>query len=145
VRVIETTTFAQGYSALSMINSECETVEEQIECMTEYLDYVTTGSVTFATRDACIDGVEVKKDEWIGLENERILVCGEDKIETAFALIDAIEDIDDKQVITVFCGADLTADERARFESELERRYPMMESGFIDGGQKVYSLIFALE
>ncbi|MBQ3574029.1 MAG: DAK2 domain-containing protein, partial [Clostridia bacterium] len=44
VRVIETTTFAEGYSALSMINSECETIDEQIECMTEYLDYVTTAS-----------------------------------------------------------------------------------------------------
>ncbi len=145
VRVIETTTFAEGYSALSMINSECETVDEQIECMTEYLDSVTTASITFATRDACIDGVEIKKDNWIGLEGEKILVAREDKLEAAFALIESIEDIEDKQVITVFCGADLTADERARFEEELERRYPLLEIGFIDGGQKVYSLIMALE
>ena len=145
VRVIETTTFAEGYSALSMINSECETVDEQIECMTEYLDGVTTGSITIATRDACIDGVEVKKDNWIGLEGEKILVAREDKLEAAFALIESIEDIDDKQVITVFCGEDLTAEERLLFETELEKRYPMLETGFIDGGQKVYSLIFALE
>ena len=79
------------------------------------------------------------------LENERILVAGDDKIETAFALIEAVEDSYDKQVITVFCGEDLTEEEREKFESGLERRYPMMEIGFIDGGQKVYSLIFALE
>ena len=145
VRVIETTSFAEGYSALSMMNSECETVEEQIECMTEYLDSVTTVSVTTATRDACIDGVEIVQGDWIGLEGEKIRVSEKDKIGAAFRLLEAIEDMDDKQVATVFCGADLSADERERFEAELERRYPMLETGFIDGGQKVYSLIIALE
>lgn len=145
VRVIETTTFAEGYSALSMISSDCETVDEQISCMTEYLDSVTTGSVTVATRDACIDGVEIKQGDFIGLEGEKIRTARTDKIEAAFALLEEIEELDEKQVITVFCGEDLTQAERERFESELSRRYPMLEAGFIDGGQKVYSLIFALE
>lgn len=145
VRVIETMSFAEGYSALSMMTADSCTVDEQIACMTEYLSDVTTGSVTTATRDACIDGVEVKKGDWIGLEGERIRTAKCDKIDAALALMDSIENIDEKQVITVFCGADLTEEERNRFEDELHSRYPMLESGFIDAGQKVYSLIFALE
>lgn len=145
VRVIETTSFAEGYSALSMMTSESCNVDEQLACMTEYLGDVTTASVTTATRDACIDGVCIRKGDWIGLENEKIRVARNDKIEAAFALMDSIENIGEKQVITVFCGADLTSAERERFETELERRYPMLESGFIDAGQKVYSLMFALE
>ena len=80
VRVIPTKSIAEGYSALSMMDLSADTVEEVIDGMTAYLGDVTTGYVTTATRDTCMNGVEVKQGDYIGLDNHNILCAKNDRI-----------------------------------------------------------------
>ena len=66
VHVIPTKSIVEGYSALSMMNLWSDTVEELIEDMSMSLGSVTTGYVTTAIRDTHMDGLEVKKGDYIG-------------------------------------------------------------------------------
>jgi len=145
VRVLETKTLAEGFSALSMMNPEAESIKELIDDMTSGLPYVTTGMITTATRDVEMDGVSVKKDQWIGLTKKKILTCSPEPLESAMALFDALEDMEDKQVVTVFCGKDVSEDERAELESRFTDAHPLTEIGFVDGGMEVYRYIFSIE
>ncbi len=145
VRVIPTKSIAEGYSALSMMDLSADTVEEVIDGMTAYLGDVTTGYVTTATRDTRMNGVEVKRGDYIGLDNNTILSATNDKVSAALDMLKNLPDIDDKQVITVFSGADVTAEELDTLKAGISSAFPLIETGYISGGQEVYSFILAIE
>ncbi len=145
VRVIPTKSIAEGYSALSMMDLSYDTVETVIEEMSAYLPDVTTGYITTATRDAEIDGVTIGKGHYIGLTPKHIYCDGVDKIDVAMALFAAIPEMADKQVMTVFVGKDVSQAEQDRFATAFNEAYPLIEIGFIEGNQDVYSFIFAIE
>lgn len=145
IRVIATKSIAEGYSALSMMDLSLDTIEEVISEMTHYLPYVTTGYVTTATRDTVMNGIEIHKDDYIGLTSDTILSDSSDKVDAALTFIEQLPDIENKQVITAFCGCDVTLGEKSAFRRMVLQRHPLMEVGLIDGGQDVYSFIFAIE
>lgn len=145
VRVIPTKSIAEGYSALSMMDLSYDTVEAVIEGMSAYLPDVTTGYVTTATRDAEIDGVPIHKGHYIGLTPKHIYCDGMDKVHVAMALFAAMAEMEQKQVMTVFVGKDVSQDDQARFANAFNQAYPLIEVGFIEGNQDIYSFIFAIE
>lgn len=145
VRVIPTKSIAQGYSALSMMNLWSDTVEELVEDMSMNLDNVTTGYVTTSIRDAHMDGLDVKKGAYIGLDDKHIQVTGTDRLETAKALIGKLMEAAPKDVVIVFCGEGVTEEEVTQLETFLQASYPMADVGFVDGKQGVYDFIISLE
>ncbi len=145
VRIIETKSIAEGYSALSMMDLSYDTVEEVIGEMSCYLPDVTTGYVTTATRDAVIDGISITKDHYIGLTPKHIYCDGTDKVDVATEFFTLLPNMSEKQVLTVFTGRDVTPDDLDRLTSKLSQHYPMLEVGIISGQQDVYSFIFAIE
>lgn len=145
VRVIPTKSIVEGYSALSMMNLWCDTVEELIEDMSAGLSSVTAAYLTTATRDACINGIQVQKGKFIGLADKEIVVCGEERIKTATKLIRKITDKVEKEVMVVFYGAAVSDEQAEAFKATLEEEYPLADIGFIEGNQEVYDFIISLE
>lgn len=145
VRIVPTKSIAEGYSALSMMNLWSDTVEELIEDMNSGLSTITTAYVTTATRDTVMNGIQVTKGHFIGLDNKNILSCGEELIDTAVTLIKSISDIDDKEVIIIFRGASVSETQAEELKTILENQYPLAEIGIINGKQDVYDFIISLE
>ncbi len=145
VTVIPSRSIAEGYSALSMMDLSLDTVEAVADSMIGSMEYVTTGYVTVATRDTCISGVNVKKGDYIGLDDDNILCACQNKLSAVTGLLEKLENIDDKQVITVFYGADVTHSELVQLKDMLESKYPFIECGYVRGGQDIYSFILAIE
>ena len=143
VHVIPTRSIMEGTAALSMANPAYDTVEEVLEDMEMGVEGVKTVYVTTAIRDTHMDGLEVKKGQYIGLDGKHLIVTGEDKIATAEALIRALASAR-QETIMGFYGANTSDEEIARLQSALEKAYPRAEIGFIDGKQDVYDLIISL-
>ena len=145
VRVIPTKSIVEGYSALSMMNLWCDTVEELIEDMSSNLTNVTTGYVTTAVRDTFMDNLDIKKDAYIGLADKHILSTSEDRLETAKELIRRITAQQHKDVILFFYGENVSEEELNALSQFLQEEYPMVDAGFIEGKQAVYDFIISLE
>lgn len=145
VHVLATKSIAETYSAISMFDPSADTVDEVIENMIYYYSDVITGYVTTATRNANIDGVAITEGDYIGLTGDTIYSDSPDLKEAAIALITSIPNIEDKQVVNIFFGKGITLDEALAFGEEILRRYPMIEIGYVDGGQDVYRYIIAIE
>lgn len=145
VRVIETKSLAEGYSALSMMNNSAQTVEELIEGMSFGLPYVTSGYITTATRDAKINGVEMKEGNYIGLDRDNILAASESREEAVIEFLKNVENINEKEVLTAFYGKTVSIDQAEAMKARIQSEFPLLECGFIDGGQPVYDYIFAIE
>lgn len=145
VRVIETRSVAEGYSALSMMNNSVDTVEELIEGMSFGIPNVTTGYITTATRDSSMGGVAVKQGDYIGLDRETIRSSEKSKVDAVMGLLKNLPEIDEKEVLTGFFGNGVTEEEAEALKELIEESFPMLECAFIEGDQPVYDYIFALE
>ena len=145
VHVIPTRSITEGYSALSMMNLWCDTVEELIADMSANLDNVTTGYVTAAVRDTHMDGLDVKKGDYIGLDGKHILATDTHRVATAKALIRSITAKAPKDVIIIFWGEHATQADVDELSSFLASEYPMTDVGFVEGKQGVYDFIISLE
>lgn len=145
IRVIPTNSIVEGYSALSMMNLWCDNVEELVKDMSSGLNSVVTAYITTATRDVTMNGVDVKKGKYIGLDRKNIRLCGENRLEVATNLINGIIEEDEKEVIIVFYGSAVSEEEAEQFKEILENEYPLADIGFIEGKQDVYDYIISLE
>lgn len=145
VRVIPTKSVVEGYSALSMMNLWCDTVDELIEDMTANLGNVTTGYVTTSIRDACMDGLDIKKDAYIGLDGKHILSTAPSRLDATKELIGKVTAAQHKDVIIFFYGENVPETEIAELSDFLRNKYPMVDVGFVEGKQAVYDYIISME
>lgn len=72
--VIPSKTIPQGLVAAMMFNPEVD-MEVNINEMTEALSTVKTGQVTFSIKDTTVDGVQVYKDQFMGIFDKEIVCC----------------------------------------------------------------------
>ncbi len=145
VHVIPTKSITEGYSALSMMNLWCDTVDELIEDMSSGLKSVTSAYVTTATRTTNMNGVDIEKDHYIGMRDKEILLCNPDRLHTVTNLVKTIMEEDEKAVIIVFCGKAVSEEEAQKLKAFMENEYPLVDIGFVDGKQDVYDYIISLE
>ena len=145
VIVIPTKSIAACYSALSMLDFSSDDLETIIGDFTTAMENVISGSVTYSIRDSEIDGVKIQKDDYMALVNGKIVASTSGKVEVLKQLFAKIPNIDDKEVVTLIYGKDVTDEEKQEIVSYLNQTYRYMEVGEIDGLQDVYSFIVAIE
>ncbi|MBO5287192.1 MAG: DAK2 domain-containing protein [Clostridia bacterium] len=145
VTVIPTKTLCQGYSALSVFNASITDLEEQIEDITSAMEAVVSGEITVAIRDTTIGGIEVKKDEYIGILDGKLASSRVDCLDAICEMLDKVEDIDDREILTLFVGAGVTDDERVMVTEALEERYPQLSVDAYIGGQEIYQYLISIE
>ena len=145
VYVVSTKTLQQGYVALSLVNTEAEDLSQHVEEIEEMLDGVVGIDVTYAVRNATVDGKAVKQGDFMGISGKSLLSTAVDKVTAGISAIKAVSDLDDKELLTVFIGADVTDDEREAFEESVAKEFPFLEYTPYDGGQEVYSFLICIE
>ena len=143
VIVIETKTIAQCYSALSLIGED--DIDTMVEVINSAVENVTSLEVTYAVRDSQIDQFNIKKNDYLGFIDHKMTTVSKTKLDSIKDLFENISDLDEKEVVTILYGVDVTEEELNDIISYLEDTYPFLEVGAISGGQKVYSFIISVE
>ncbi|MCD8837905.1 fatty acid kinase catalytic subunit FakA [Staphylococcus arlettae] len=141
--VVPTRSIPQGIAALFNYDKE-DTLTDNKERMLESLSVVKSGAITYAVRDTTIDGVEIKKDAFMGLAEDKIVTSNVDQnIAIQQLLQDMIEE--DSEIITIIAGAEADDDTTAAIEQWLEAEYPEIEMDLHHGQQPVYPFLFSVE
>ena len=143
VYVIPSKTILQGISASIMFNTEASP-EENFEEMKSALSNVKSGEVTFAIRDSEINGVKVKKDDFIAIMEKEIVADSKDKLEVLKTLLEKMID-DESSLITLIAGQDVSDEELEQVKSYIEETYNFLDCDIHKGGQPVYSFLVGIE
>ena len=77
VVIIPTTTVPQGISAIIGFDPEAD-AEENEDNMIDIIECVKTGEVTYAVRDPSINGITIKVDDIMGIDDDGIKKVGQD-------------------------------------------------------------------
>ncbi|MGE9905634.1 DAK2 domain-containing protein [Streptococcus alactolyticus] len=141
--VVETRTVPQGFTSLLAFNPE-QSLEENVAAMTASLSDVVSGSVTLAVRDTSIDGLEIHKDDNLGMVDGKIVVSNPDMTATLKATFAKMID-EDSEIITIYAGEDGSQDLAEEMADYLESTYEDIEVEIHDGKQPVYPYLMSVE
>lgn len=143
VAVVATRTISEGLASLLAFNPEAS-LEDNQAAMSEQMALVSSGQITNAVRDTNIDGVEIKKDDFMGIVDGKILVSIADRKEATLATIDKMID-DDSEILTIIYGDDADASEVEEITEAVEAKYPDVEVEVHEGNQPVYTYLLSVE
>ena len=143
VFVIESKTAPQGLAAVMVFNPQAAP-EENFANMQEVLSTVSTLEVTHAVRDTNIEGVEIKKDEFMGIRNGKIVVSNLSLNTVLEELLEKSID-EDTEIVTLYLGEESTEEYTDFLEQLIEEKYPDVEVELIESGQPVYPYIIGVE
>ena len=143
VYVVPSKTIPQGIASAIMFNPDASP-DENFKEMKSALKHVKSGEITFSIRDSEINGVKVKKDDFIGIFEKEIVVDDKDKVVATLGLIDKMID-DDCSIVTVIYGQDVSADEVSAVRNAFREKYEDVDIDMRPGKQPVYSFIIGVE
>lgn len=136
--VIPTKSIPQGISALFQYDVDA-TLEENKAQMADSVNNVKSGSLTYAVRDTKIDGVEIKKDAFMGLIEDKIVSSQSDQLTTVTELLNEML-AEDSEILTVIIGQDAEQAVTDNMINWIEEQYPDVEVEVHEGGQPIYQL-----
>ena len=145
IRVLETKSISEGYSALSMMNTWAEDIDSFISDMEMALSCVTSGSITKAVHDTTLNGIDIKGNDYMGIADGQILCTSNDKNNAAIKMLHNLPNIDEKSVITIFYGENVEVDEAESLVETINPEFPLIECGIIEGNQTIYDYYMAIE
>ena len=141
--VIPTKTVPQGITAMISYVPE-KSPQENEEVMTEAIAKVKTGQITYAVRDTRIDDKEIHEGDIMGIGDHGILAVGSGREEVAEATVEAMM-TEDAEVISIYYGADTSAEDAENLAAAVEEKYPECEVETSRGGQPIYYYIISVE
>ena len=108
------------------------------------------GSGMQAVINACNEiklgkGVNVKKDDYIGLYGKDLIIDAQDKTKAATDLLDRMINEDENSIITLLVGKDVSEEEKNAVLKYIDEKYPDFDVDVRDGGQPVYSFLIGVE
>lgn len=143
VVVVPSKTISQGMTAMLAFN-DANDLETNKADMTAELENVVSGQVTIAVRDTAIDGVEIKKDDFMGIIEGKIKISKPNRqavtIETLKEMI-----TEDSEIVTIILGEDGNMSEAEEIVAAIEAEYSDIEVELHEGNQPVYPYILSVE
>jgi uncharacterized protein len=144
VVVVPSRTVPQGMSALLAFNPSGE-LEANQSSMTDALSNVKTGQITYAVRDTNIDGIDISKDDFMGIAEGKIVVTDKDKLKAAKDLLAKIISAEEDEIVTIIYGQDASEDDVNAIVEYLEDEFEDIEVEVHNGDQPLYAFIFSVE
>ena len=143
VQVVASRTIPQGIAALMAYDSEGE-LDDNVEAMTESMQYVRSGEVTYAVRDTSIDAFEIREGQLLGIVEGKIKAVGDEMQQLIHDTLENMQ-MDDAELVTLYYGADVTEEAANELLAYLEEEYPDVDFELYNGAQAVYSYLISVE
>ena len=144
IRVIPTKTIMQGVVSAMNFNPDLSNDDNE-SALNDAISAVKSGAVTFSIKDTEINGVSVKKDEYMAIrESKDIISSFKDKFDALRDLIKHLVD-EDSALVTILYGEDVSDEDANALIDEFNNEYPDLEFDIRKGNQPVYSFIVGVE
>lgn len=143
VAVVPTKNVPQGMAALLSFNPS-SSLEENKSLMTKSKDEVKAGQVTFAVRDTEIDDLKIKKGDFMGIFDGKIVRASNQRDSVTKELLDHMID-EESEIVTLIWGEDVNEEEVEELRLYIEENHAGIEVEDHHGRQPLYSYLISVE
>ena len=141
VQVVAADSIPAGLAAMVAFDGARDAAANAEE-MREAIAAVTAGEVTVASRDVEIDGLAIRKGEWLGLVEGKAVAGGPGFADVAFAVVERLL-AEPRGLLTLLVGSDEPP--LAGLLEQIAGAYPELELEVQQGGQPHYPLLLSAE
>ncbi len=141
--IIPTVNVPQGLAAVLAFNPE-DTLENNIDFMTDAINGIRAGMVTYAVRSTNINDMELKEGDIIGIDSKDIVAKGDEVKDVTTELVSKMM-TNDVSNITLYFGNDVKEEEANDVAEVLTQKYKRCDVDIHFGGQPLYYYIISLE
>ncbi len=144
VCVLQSRSIPQGITALMNFDPGADFVTNRSN-MTDALDRVQSGQITFAVRDSEYDGHKIKQGEILAMDNGKIVFTEKDVTKALVKLTKRLVN-SSSSFITVMYGSDVSDEAASAAYEQLRARISdSIDINLVNGGQPVYYYIISVE
>ena len=143
VCVLQTRNIPQGISAMLAFDPDAD-LSQNLVTMTEALERVSTGQVTFAARDSDFDGHIIHKGEILCMENGKLAFTEKELNKGAYKLAKKLIK-SDTSFVSIFYGSDVSDETAERLLAAMQKKFSGVDINMMRGGQPVYYYIISAE
>ncbi|EDS72293.1 DAK2 domain-containing protein [Anaerofustis stercorihominis] len=143
IEVVKTRTIPECIAALMVFEPD-SSIEDNAENMSEAMEEVKTGQVTFAVRDTSIGEKKISEGDILGILGSDIVADTKDISEATLSLIDEMVD-DDSELISIYYGEDVKEADAEKIGKLVEEKYSDLDVEITYGGQPLYYYIVSVE
>jgi uncharacterized protein len=141
VRVIPAKSVQAGFAAMGRFVATASS-EENERAMLEELTAAATGEITVASRDATLDGVDIREGAYLGLVDDLAVASGADLDAVVHDVVDRVL-AGGQSFLTILTGEN--APRLDGLVAALEQRHPEIEVEIHEGGQPHYPLLLVAQ
>ena len=143
IRIIPTKSMAEGYLALSLVNSNASAQEIEVS-MIQALQGVHTGLIAKADKTGVYNGISVTAGDFIGVLDDDIITCASSDLKACLeAFLPTVPDAASCKSVHIFTG---NAEDKAisdGLEDQIKTCCPQAEIFSCVGGQNIYNYVIA--
>ena len=143
VVVVQSKTIPQGVAAVSQFSPDLS-ISENLSNMKEVIAHISSGEVTYAVKDTTMNGVTIKKNDFMAIANKKVICC-ESKPEKALLKMLKKMIRDDSYLATIFVGEGVSDKILNQLKKDLPEQYPEVEFDIRRGDQPVYNYLVGIE
>ena len=143
VMVVASHNVAQGIAAMLAFNPDLD-ADGNTSAMTDALADISSGEITTAVRSTTLNGVTVEQGQTIALLDGEIVAAAATPHDALLALLDHAAP-DDGSLVTLYHGADASADDAAAAASAIEARFSGVDVDVQSGEQPHYHYFVSIE
>ena len=143
IRVIPTKNIPQGIAAFLTFNYDMN-LEKNAQAMEEATNKVKSIEVTRAVRGTRLDGLKIRKGQFIAILNDEDLIAKGDKI--GDVILEALDKAgaEKVEIVTIYYGVEINGAEAQEMAQDIRDRNHI-EIEVVYGGQPHYNYIISLE
>ena len=141
--VVPARSVPQGVAAIIAVDPT-QDAEANGGLMRQALAAVQSGEVTIAVRSSSIDGTPVEEGQALALLDDRFVGAFASVSEAMAGLLERAE-VEDGALVTLYRGADQSAEDAARDVEVIAQRWPGVEAELVEGGQPHYHYLVSVE
>lgn len=143
VHVIKSKTISHGIASMIGFNHN-ESIENNVEIMSEIIEDMDTIQVTYSVRDTVFNDQDIKKDDILAVVNGEIKSVGKEINPTVLEALEGSID-EDKEIITLYYGSEVSEDEAEELSELIEEKFEDLEVEIYYGGQPLYYYLMSIE
>lgn len=142
--VVETRSIPESFTAMLEFD-DSESPKTNIENMNEVIADMHIVEVSISIRDTSVNNIEIKKDDYIGILDGKIVASTSEIEQTARLAVAKSCESDDISLITVYYGEDVDRKRAKDFVKKLSKEYKDVDVELVYGGQPIYYYQITLE
>ena len=144
VVVIPTHDLPKGIAAATVYDENLE-LPQLTKRMQEASEGLVSGAVTYSVRNTTTDGVQINEQDFIGLEQGKVVVAGNELIHTTKELVRSLLAKRRAELVSLFYGKDVIKAAARDLMQQLRAEFPEPEWELYEGGQPLYYYLVAVE